>query len=80
MGRILDSVALEAVDLTLDAHLGSATLTVAELNAMSADTIIPLETTLDAAVQLHLNGVAIAEGELVAVGDKFAVRLTRIAS
>ncbi|MBL7358791.1 FliM/FliN family flagellar motor switch protein, partial [Escherichia coli] len=38
-----------------------------------------LDAQLNTPVELRLNGVAVARGELVAVGEKFGVRLTEIA-
>jgi flagellar motor switch protein FliN/FliY len=39
---------------------------------------VELDASLGRAVELRLNGKPIARGELVAAGDKFAVRLTEI--
>ena len=39
---------------------------------------VALDAQLNSAVELTLNGVAVARGELVAVGEKFGVRLTEI--
>ena len=47
--------------------------------ALRLGTVVPLDATLNQSVELRLNGVAVARGELVAVGDSFAVRLTEIA-
>jgi flagellar motor switch protein FliN/FliY len=71
---------IDAVEVTLDGFLGNARMTIAELSALEKGSVISLDATLNAAVELRLNGVAVARGELVAVGDHFAVRLTEIAS
>lgn len=71
---------IDAVEVSLDGFLGSARMTVAELSALEKGSVISLDATLNTAVELRLNGVAVARGELVAVGDNFAVRLTEIAS
>jgi flagellar motor switch protein FliN/FliY len=70
---------IETVNVTLEAFLGEARMTVAELTALKQGSIIPLDASLNQAVELRLNGVAVARGELVAVGDSFAVRLIEIA-
>jgi flagellar motor switch protein FliN/FliY len=70
---------IETVSVTLEAYLGEARMTVADLTALKDDSIVPLDAALNQAVELRLNGVAVARGELVAVGDSFAVRLTEIA-
>lgn len=71
---------IDSVEIALEAVLGSASLTVAELAKLKADDILPLQARLNAPVELRLNGAAIARGELVAVGDNFAIRLTEIAA
>jgi flagellar motor switch protein FliN/FliY len=69
---------IENVEVELQAFLGSAGMTVAELTALAPGTEVALRSPLNASVELRLNGVALAHGELVAVGDKFGVRLTEI--
>lgn len=71
--KLIDNVAV-----SLEAFLGEARMTVAELAALDKDSVVPLGATLNQAVELRLNGVAVARGELVAVGDNFGVRLTEI--
>ena len=75
----LSSKLIESVPVELEAFLGSARMTVAELTALKPGAAISVETPLNGAVELRLNGVAVARGELVAVGEKFGVRLTEIA-
>ena len=69
---------IENVGVELEAFLGSAGMTVAELTALTPGAVVSLDAQLNAAVELKLNGVAVARGELVAVGEKFGVRLTEI--
>ena len=70
---------IETVGVTLEAYLGEARMTVAELTALKDNSVVPLDAALNQSVELRLNGVAVARGELVAVDDSFAVRLTEIA-
>ena len=70
---------IETVSVTLEAYLGEARMTIADLTALKDDSVVPLDAALNQAVELRLNGVAVARGELVAVGDSFAVRLTEMA-
>lgn len=76
-GKINPKV-IEAVGVTLEAYLGEARMTVADLMALTEDSVVPLDAGLNQAVELRLNGVAVARGELVAVGDSLAVRLTQV--
>lgn len=78
LGRINPRL-IDTVNVTLEAYLGEARMTVAELTALNQGAVVPLDAALNQSVELRLNGVTIARGELVAVGDSFAVRLTEIA-
>lgn len=73
------SSVISSIDLSLDVYLGSAKLSVAELKELEENSVLELESSLNQSVELKLNGVSIAQGELVAVGDKFGVRITNLA-
>jgi flagellar motor switch protein FliN/FliY len=70
---------IEEVEVALEAYVGEARMSVAALNAMKVGSSVTLDAALNRAVDLKLNGVTVARGELVAVGDNFGVRLTEIA-
>lgn len=78
--RTIPAKLIDSVEVALDGFLGTAHLTVGELGALKQGSVVPLDAALNAAVELRLNGAAVARGELVAVGDSFAIRLTEIAS
>jgi flagellar motor switch protein FliN/FliY len=69
---------IDNVGVTLEAVLGEARMTVADLTALNEGAVVALEASLSQSVELRLNGVPVARGELVAVGDKFGVRLIEI--
>jgi flagellar motor switch protein FliN/FliY len=69
---------IEGVGVQLHAYLGDASMTVADLTSLSPGGVVALDAQLNGPVELQLNGVAVARGELVAVGEKFGVRLTEI--
>jgi flagellar motor switch protein FliN/FliY len=76
----INSKLIDSVEVVLEAFLGSAHMTIGELTAMKQGAVVELDAALNAPVELRLNGVAVARGELVAVGENFAVRLTEISS
>ncbi|WP_052215775.1 FliM/FliN family flagellar motor switch protein [Sphingomonas sp. ERG5] len=76
--RGINAKLIDSVEVVLDGYLGRATMTVAELGALGRDAVITLDAALNSAVDLRLNGITVARGELVAVGDNFAVRITEI--
>jgi len=69
---------IENVSVALEAFLGGARMTVAELTALKEGAVVPLDAPFNQAVELRLNGEPVARGELVAVGDKFGVRLVEL--
>lgn len=72
--------AIDSVDVDLEAFVGTARMTVAALAELGPDEIITLDSTLSSHIDIRLNGISIAQGELVSVGDQFGVRIVSIAS
>ena len=68
------------VQVSLEARLGRADLTVEAMMALNAGAVVTLETGLADQVDLYLNDKLIARGEIVAVGDRYGVRIVDIAS
>lgn len=76
--RGIDEKLIAGVEVVLEARLGSATLKVAELMSLKQGDCVPLDASLNSDVELRLNGITIARGELVSVGDNFGVRIVEI--
>ena len=76
----IDESLIAGVEVELEARLGSASMQVAKLMSLKAGDCVPLDAALDRDVELRLNGVTVATGELVAVGDSFGVRILEIAA
>jgi flagellar motor switch protein FliN/FliY len=74
----IDQSIIAGVEVVLEARLGSARMTVAELMNLKAGDCVPLDAALNQDVELRLNGSTIARGELVTVGDNFGVRILDI--
>ncbi|HJT42301.1 MAG TPA: FliM/FliN family flagellar motor switch protein [Rhizomicrobium sp.] len=78
-GRIsLDLIA--GVQVALDARLGESRMTVETLMGLKAGAIVTLETGLADHVDLYLNSILIARGEIVAVAGKYGVRIVELPS
>ena len=78
LGERLDLV--EHVSVKLDIVVGQTSLPIDKLFALSSGDLLPLNTPVDAPIDVVLNGKVIARGELVAVGDKFGINVTEISS
>jgi flagellar motor switch protein FliN len=76
LGERLDLV--EQVKVQLSVTLGEAEVTMGRLFALAAGDVVALDRQADAPVDVRLNGKLIARGTLVAVGDKFGIRITDI--
>ncbi|KUR69893.1 hypothetical protein AQZ52_17475 [Novosphingobium fuchskuhlense] len=77
---MLSDTVLDGVQVELEAFVGRAKITIAELKRLRQGDALALATQLNQAIELRLNGQVIARGEVVAVGDNFGVRLTEIVS
>lgn len=71
---------LDGLPVTVEAVLGVATVKVGALTGLAPGDSFTLDRKLGDAIELRVNGVAVAYGELVAVGDNFGVRILEIAS
>ena len=76
LGERLDLV--DEVKVQLSVTLGSAELTMGRLFALAAGDVVTLDRDVDAPIDVRLNGKLVARGTLVAIGDKFGVRITEI--
>lgn len=82
MTKPTDGVSRSVIDnlpVTIEAILGVAEVRVGDLNRLATGETFKLDSLLGDPVQLRLNGAVIAYGELVSVGDNFAVRIQSIA-
>jgi len=55
-------------------------MTVSQFTALKVGEAVRLDAALNQSVELRLNGAIVARGELVAVDDRFGVRLTEVAA
>lgn len=67
---------LRSVKVSVEARVGQFQMTVSELLATKENQVIPLEQALEQEIDLLVNGKVVARGNLVAVGDNFAIKIT----
>ncbi len=80
-GRLLESAPinpLHQIKTQLQVCIGDIHLTVGELMAAREHQVLVLDRQLTQPVDLMLEGRVVARGELVAVDDQFAVRITEL--
>jgi flagellar motor switch protein FliN/FliY len=66
------------VSLALSAELGRRNLRLSELLKVGPGSVLELDRRADAPVDLLVNGRLIARGEIVAVDERYGVRITEI--
>ena len=66
------------IPLDVTVELGSTSKKVKEILEFQQGTIIELERQAGAPVDVIVNGHLIAKGDVVVIGDNFAVRITEI--
>lgn len=71
---------LENLEMNVTASLGTVRLTLAEALALGPGSFVRLDARLDDPVVIKVDEKVVALGEVVAVDDTYAIRLTRLAS
>ncbi|WP_338825279.1 hypothetical protein MHOCP_08070 [Moorella humiferrea] len=66
------------VPLDVEVILGTATKRIQDILALGPGAIVELDRLVDEPVQITVNGVPIAQGEVVVVNENFGVRITHI--
>jgi flagellar motor switch protein FliN/FliY len=76
----IDSALFREVRVALQVRLGEAAMTVGEMLALKNGAVVPLNTGLADHVSLYLNEMLVARGEIVAVGDTYAIKIVGVAA
>jgi flagellar motor switch protein FliN/FliY len=71
---------LRGVRVALDARLGEVSLSIEDVMALKPGSVVTLQKGLAETIDLYLNDNLVARGEVVAVGDKYGVRIVEIAN
>jgi len=78
LGERMDLVGHVKVNLVVT--VGGAEMSIDKLFALGNNDVVVLDRQADAPVDVRLNDKVIARGTLVAVGDKFGVRISELHS
>jgi len=66
------------VPVSLTIELGSCRLPMKEVLRLNIGSVVQLDKSADAPVELSVNGKLIARGEVVVVEDRFGVKITEV--
>lgn len=68
------------VEVTISAELGRVTIPIGELVELGEGSVVELNRSISAPVELMAQGLRVATGEVVVIDDCFAVRIKSIES
>jgi len=66
------------VRMVVSADIGSATMEVREILNLKRGSVIPLDKMAGAMADIEVNGVPLAKGEIVVLGDNLHIRIVEI--
>ncbi|HXT12506.1 MAG TPA: flagellar motor switch protein FliN [Candidatus Angelobacter sp.] len=66
------------VPVSLTIELGGCQLPMREVLQLNVGSVVQLDKSADAPVELSINGKLIARGEVVVIEDRFGVKITEI--
>jgi flagellar motor switch protein FliN/FliY len=69
---------VEHVKVKVSVTLGGSEMPLGKLFSLASGDVVALDRDVDAPVDVRLHGKLIARGHLVAVGDKFGIRVSEI--
>ncbi len=70
---------LRNVDVCLSVELGRSNMKLKDILALGVDSVVQLDRLTDELLDVYVNGNAIAKGEIVAQGGRFALRIVDLA-
>jgi flagellar motor switch protein FliN/FliY len=71
---------IDGLGVQVDAFIGKSSIKISQLNDWKAGSVVTLDAALSDLVELRVNGLCVATGELVSVGERFGVLITSVAS
>ncbi|ABO50908.1 surface presentation of antigens (SPOA) protein [Desulforamulus reducens MI-1] len=71
---------IEDVKVTISAELGEKILKFREVLNLDVGTVLDMEKSAGDAINVYINDIKAAQGEIIIVNDKFAVRINSITS
>ena len=71
---------LENIEVKLTVEVGSTELKIRDLLRLNEGSVVELERLAGDPLDILANGVKIAKGEVVMVGEKFGIRFTEVAT
>ena len=71
---------LENIPVTISVEVGRAVIKISDLMRLTQGSVVELDRVAGEALDLLINNVVVAQGEVVLVNDRYGIRLTRVVS
>ena len=71
---------LENIPVTISVEVGRAVIKISDLMRLTQGSVVELDRIAGEALDLLINNVVVAQGEVVLVNDRYGIRLTRVVS
>ena len=75
----IDSEVLQNITVTLSIEVGRAMIKIRDLMRLTQGSVVELDRIAGEPLDLLVNNTVVAQGEIVLIGDRYGVRLTRVA-
>lgn len=67
------------VEVAVSVELGRTRMPLRQVLQLGLDAVVPLDRQVDELLDIYVNGTAIARGEVITEGDRFALRIVELA-
>ncbi|MCR2832786.1 flagellar motor switch protein FliN [Parerythrobacter lacustris] len=67
------------VEVAVSVELGRTRMPLRQVLELGLDAVVPLDRQVDELLDIYVNGTAIARGEVITEGDRFALRIVELA-
>jgi flagellar motor switch protein FliN/FliY len=71
---------LENIPVTISVEVGRAVIKISDLMRLTQGSVVELDRIAGEPLDLLINNVVVAQGEVVLVNDRYGIRLTRVVS
>lgn len=71
---------VEDIPVEFSVEIGRAKLSIGQILRLSQGSVVELDVMAGEPLNVYVNGVLIAQGEVVVINDKFGIRLTDVLS
>lgn len=69
---------LRNVDVRLSVELGRTQMKLKDVLSLGEESVVPLDRLTDELLDIYVNGQAIAKGEIITEGNRFALRIVEM--